>query len=115
MRNAKLLLLSIVTAVSALGCTIQTRNGIKEVPYDYSDYAYYDKPFNASPNYQEARAETTEARTPAAPPAAKPERGTSNFPRTTPATAGAAGVHRTHAAHAGSSLFDAGASNTPIR
>ena len=105
MRNAKLLLLSIVTAVSALGCTIQTRNGVKEVPYDYSDYAYYDRPFNASPDYRSAQAQAE-----VAPPPRESEKQTATLPRS-PSAATAAGMHRTHAGRAGSSLFDAGVTN----
>ena len=103
MRNAKLLLLSVVTAISALGCTIQTRNGVKEVPYDYSDYAYYDKPFATSPDYREAKAEMP-------PPVAEnAERPAPVFPKAAPAAATAAGAHRTHAAHAGSTVLDGAA------
>ena len=53
MRNAKFLLLAAVSALSAVGCTIESQNMIPEVPYDFSDYAYYDKPFATSPNYRE--------------------------------------------------------------
>jgi hypothetical protein len=99
MRNAKLLLLSAVTAISALGCTIQSRNGIKEVPYDYSDYAYYDKPFATSPDYRQAETAAIPARSlPATSPA-------STAPKAAPASV-SAGVHRTHAAHAASMLTD---------
>lgn len=57
MRNAKLFVLAVVCLVSGVGCTIQTQSGVKAVPYDYSDYAYYDKPFGAAPTYQEVAAE----------------------------------------------------------
>ena len=57
MRNAKLLLVAGVAAVCSVGCSIQMRNGVKEVPYDFSDYAYYDKPFSTSPSYGEVAPE----------------------------------------------------------
>ena len=48
------LLLIVATAASlfATGCTIQQRSPIREVAYDFSDYAYYDRPYAPSPEYQ---------------------------------------------------------------
>ena len=48
------LLLIVATAASLLatGCTIQQRSPIREVAYDFSDYAYYDRPYAPSPEYQ---------------------------------------------------------------
>jgi hypothetical protein len=57
MRNAKLFVLALVCLVSGVGCTIQTQSGVKAVPYDYSDYAYYDRAFGAAPTYEEVAAE----------------------------------------------------------
>jgi len=54
MRNAKLLLLIGLCAVCSVGCAIQTHIGAKDVSYDASDYAYYDKPFGTSPDYRDA-------------------------------------------------------------
>lgn len=46
------LLLIVAASLFATGCTIQQRSPIREVAYDFSDYAYYDRPYAPSPEYQ---------------------------------------------------------------
>lgn len=47
-----LLLVATASTLFATGCTIQQRSPIREVAYDFSDYAYYDRPYAQSPEYQ---------------------------------------------------------------
>jgi hypothetical protein len=56
MRNAKLLLVAVVSAFCSVGCAIQLHNGGNDTAYDFSDYTAYDKPFGTSPNYRDAAA-----------------------------------------------------------
>ena len=39
------------------GCAVHSQAPIKEVAYDFSDSAYYDRPFGTSPSYETADAE----------------------------------------------------------
>src|SRR5688572_5586277 len=46
-------LLGILVAVTVLGCSVHSQGPIKEVPYDFSDHAAYDRPFGQSPTVGE--------------------------------------------------------------
>lgn len=50
MRLAGLLGL-VVLAASSAACTYKTQTQVREVPVDYSDYAFYDRAYAPSPTY----------------------------------------------------------------
>jgi hypothetical protein len=41
----------VVLAASSSACTYKTQTQVREVPVDYSDYAFYDRAYGASPTY----------------------------------------------------------------
>ena len=45
-------LFPLIAASLLAGCTIQQRMPVREVAYDFSDYAYYDRPYAESPEYR---------------------------------------------------------------
>ncbi len=51
------LIVATASTLFATGCTIQQRSPIREVAYDFSDYAYYDRPYAQSPEYQRSHSD----------------------------------------------------------
>ena len=43
-----------IAALFSIGCSIHAQAPIREVAYDYSDYAFYDRSYAPSPNYAAA-------------------------------------------------------------
>ena len=52
-----LLIVATASTLFGTGCTIQQRSPIREVAYDFSDYAYYDRPYAQSPEYQRSHSD----------------------------------------------------------
>jgi hypothetical protein len=42
-------------AAGLLGCSVHSQAPVRQVAYDFSDHAYYDRDFAPSPNYSEAQ------------------------------------------------------------
>lgn len=68
-------------ALLSSACTYRAQVGVREVPVDYSDHAYYDRAFGQSPSYQPPSAAVAHADSASATPvrgdepAAQPARG----------------------------------------